>query len=195
MGTSKKGRLKLPAPSTGSAAVSFILQGLLCSWAHLSLKVRAAQKCGRINGPGYNITRRRQGQLYKCSSLLSFQRSRIEPRLPIVSAFITHPYVQFSFLSASLPAPSLTLPRITLPSELLNTCTQLCASGYAYRGPRLTQWSSRLFLCLSFFICKISKWNKNPFQLSHSDSKGSPSFMHHNEGDLFTLEEQTASFS
>lgn len=113
VGTSKKGRLKLPAPSTGSAAVSFILQGLLCSWAHLSLQAKAAQKCGRINGLGYNITRRQQGQLYKRSSLLAFQRSRIEPRLPIVSAFRTHPYIQFSFLSASLPAPSLMLPRIT----------------------------------------------------------------------------------
>lgn len=83
-----------------------------------------------------------------------------------------------------------------LPSELLNACTQLCASGYAYRGPRLRQWSLRLFLCLSFFFCKMSKWNKNPFQLSHSqtprDHLLSRIIM---RVDLFTLEEQTASFS
>lgn len=51
VGSSKKGGLKLPAPTTGNTGVSFVLQGLLWSWAHLSLKARAVSSVGEIMAP------------------------------------------------------------------------------------------------------------------------------------------------
>ena len=62
----------------------------------LSLKARTAQKCGILLAKVRTSTRGLHGQLYPCSSLLSFQSRRLggrtKPQMPTAPTFITHSY-------------------------------------------------------------------------------------------------------
>lgn len=140
--------------------MSPLFSGVFSEAKHqLSLKARAAQKCGSINGQGYNLN---QGAKRAAVSMLwppIFPKEesgcRTEPQMPTAPTFITHFYIGFSSLPAFLPAPSPLLPG-SFPNKqhALNSLLQAMLSG----EPEIMRWSFRLFLGLSFSICKMRKW-------------------------------------
>lgn len=82
---------ELPAPTTGNTGVSFVLRGLLWSWAHLTLKARAASSVGDIMAPiitspgGY-----RDSCINVPASYLSKGGIREQNRDPIASRISLH---------------------------------------------------------------------------------------------------------
>lgn len=169
VGSSRKGRFKLPAPTAGNGntGVSFVLwTGTFRTFSELGT-TQPEGKCSSetcFNGPGYNLTRRLEGQLYKCASLLIFLKeesgSRMEPQLLIVSAFITLAY--WHFLPPWLAPCSLTLPALssllqaTLSGEA-NNRGQAVATQVISRS-QLTPPSSPILRLQGITFLNISKW-------------------------------------
>lgn len=97
-------------------------------------------------------TRREQGRLCKCSSVLPFQRRNlgVEPSPSCLQYQLTHSYFGFSFLLASFPAASFLLLGITPQINYVHSTSCL---GYTSGGIK-TKALVISVISRSRFICK-----------------------------------------
>lgn len=120
--------------STKATQVSPLFSSTFSEAKHqLSLKARTAQKCGILLAKVKTSTRGLHGQLYPCSSLLSFQSrhlgDRTKPQMPTAPTFITHSYIGSSSLPVFLPVPSFCFLESPNKQPVLNSLLQALLSG------------------------------------------------------------------